>query len=119
MASSPPPPPQLCIGWTTLETESDASNCAKELLGKGLAFCVQVEGPVQSYYQWDGSTQSNKEFPVRIKHMDHNGPAIQEWLRKNHPYETPQWIAVKACDSLEEYFHWALQNSKTRSAETT
>jgi periplasmic divalent cation tolerance protein len=112
--SSPTP----CIGWTTFEKKSDAEHCAEQLVAAGLAFCVQVEPPVRSYYQWEGNLDSGEEHPVRIKHMDCNGPAIQRWLRENHPYDTPQWIAVKACDSLEEYFHWALQNSKPRSEKT-
>ncbi len=110
--------PTACIGWTTFEKRADAEHCAQQLVAEGLAFCVQVEGTVQSHYRWEGKAEIGEEHPVRIKHMDHNGDAIQDWLRKNHPYDTPQWIAVKACDSLEEYFLWALQNSKPRSAKT-
>ena len=107
--------PSLRIGWTTFGREADAQSCATELVSKGLAFCAQVEGAVQSYYQWDGKLETSQEFPVRIKHLDCNGPQICKWLQKNHPYDTPQWISIKACDYLEEYFLWALQNSKPRS----
>ena len=96
----------LCIGWTSYEKNCRilrATTCFK-----GLAFCVQVESPVRSYYQWNGKVVSTEEYVVRIKHTDNNTSAIKDWLRKNHPYDNPQWITVKACDSLKEYFAWAL-----------
>ena len=103
----------LCIGWTSYEKKTEAEFCAQQLVSKGLAFCVQVESPVRSYYQWDGKVVSTEEYVVRIKHTDNNTSAIKDWLRKNHPYDNPQWITVKACDSLKEYFAWALENSKS------
>ena len=101
----------ICIGWTSFENKGDAESCASELISSGLAFCVQVEDGVTSYYNWENKEEKSKEFPVRIKHLDVNGPGIKDWLKQNHPYDIPQWISIKACDCLEEYLNWALKNS--------
>ncbi len=100
----------MCIGWTTFQKHEEAEKCATELVSLGLAFCVQVENPVESHYMWKEKAESTREYPVRIKYIEKQGSAIQGWLKKNHPYETPQWIAIKACDLLEEYYQWALQD---------
>ena len=103
----------ICIGWTTFENKEAAKRCASELVSSGLAFCVQVEGKVRSYYNWENKEEKSKEFPVRIKHLDVNGPGIKDWLKQNHPYDIPQWISIKACDCLEEYLNWSLKNSSS------
>jgi periplasmic divalent cation tolerance protein len=100
----------LAIGWTTFEKLEEAQSCAKALIAANLAFCVQVESPVQSFYEWEGNVEESREYPVRIKYVAAMDEKIQKWLRKNHPYETPQWIAIKACTTLPEYHCWTLQN---------
>jgi periplasmic divalent cation tolerance protein len=102
----------ICIGWTSFENKGDAERCASKLISSELAFCVQVESEVTSYYNWENNVQKSQEFSVRIKHLDANGPGIKDWLIKNHPYDIPQWISIKACDYLEEYLNWAHKNSR-------
>ena len=104
------PTESLAIGWTTFEKLEDAQKCAKALLEENLAFCVQVESPVQSLYWWKGKVEDGLEYPVRVKHVAAMDGKIQEWLEKEHPYETPQWISIKACAVLPEYHSWSLQN---------
>jgi periplasmic divalent cation tolerance protein len=111
------PQQQLAIGWTTFEKENDAQACAKALIEANLAFCVHVESPVQSFYRWEGKVEESQEFPVRVKYIAAMDEKIQNWLRDNHPYETPQWIAIKACTALPEYHSWSLQNFLPLSAE--
>jgi len=112
-----PPQEQLAIGWTTFEKLEEAQACAEALMEENLAFCVQVESPVQSFYRWKGKVENGKEFPVRVKYVQAMDAKIQDWLRKNHPYETPQWVAIKACAVLPEYHSWALQNFQPPSQE--
>ncbi len=38
----------MIIAWTTLATRADAEKLAAEVVGLGLAACVQVEGPIRS-----------------------------------------------------------------------
>ena len=108
MQNTPTEP--LAIGWTTFEKLEEAQACAKSLIEENLAFCVQVESPVLSFYRWKEKVENGEEYPVRIKYVQAMDEKIQEWLHKNHPYETPQWIAIKACTTLPEYHCWSLQN---------
>ena len=100
----------LAIGWTTFEKLGDAQSCARALVEENLAFCAQVESPVQSFYRWEGKVDDAVEFPVRVKHAVAMAGRIEEWLREKHPYKTPQWITIKACTVMPEYHLWALQN---------
>ena len=101
----------ICIGWSTFKNRSDAERCASELISNKLAFCAQVESEIFSYYSWEDKEERSKEFPVKIKYLEINGPDIKCWIKQNHPDDIPQWISIKACDYLEEYFNWGLKNS--------
>ena len=42
---------------TTTETEQAAQDIAAALIEQRLAACVQVSGPIQSVYRWQGEVQ--------------------------------------------------------------
>ena len=47
---------QLIIVVTTVATKTDADHLAHQLIDASLAACVQIEGPITSYYKWNGVT---------------------------------------------------------------
>lgn len=44
----------MFIAWTTLATRAEAEKLAAEVVALGLAACGQVEGPIASFYTWQG-----------------------------------------------------------------
>ncbi len=99
-------PINLRIGWTTLDTLEGARKLASSLVNSGLAACVQIDPPIHSVYLWKGSVESEPEFRIWVKYAAPNEDALQERLRSDHPYETPQWIAVPAAAALPAYADW-------------
>lgn len=100
----------LLVGWTTVANRADADRIAQTLVSTRLAACVQIDGPIASYYVWQGRTETAEEFRLTVKFLPARAAAIKAWLEKNHPYETPEWVVVRAEDVAEKYLSWARAN---------
>ena len=100
----------MFIAWTTLATRADAEKLAVEVVARGLAVCVQVEGPVVSHYVWQGRPEKTEEFRLCLKCLPDKLSALQSYVLAQHPYETPEWIVVRAEHVGEKYLSWAKAN---------
>lgn len=103
------------IGWTTVGSAEDAEKLARELVTAELAACVQVEGPVRSFYRWDGEVTSTKEYRLSIKFLAENSERIEVWINEHHPYEIPEWLAVSADRVHPAYQRWAEADNEITS----
>ena len=101
----------MFIAWTTLPTKDLANELAAAAVTARLAVCVQVEGPLQSHYLWAGAQEKTEEYRLTFKLLPERASALETWLHERHPYETPQWIVVKAEHVAEKYLSWARGNT--------
>ena len=101
----------MLIAWTTVATRETADQLADDAIVRGLAVCVQVEGPVTSHYRWQGAQEKTEEYRLTFKLMASQLSAIEGWLHTHHPYATPEWIVVRAEHVGEKYLSWAVANS--------
>ncbi|GAB5403803.1 MAG: divalent-cation tolerance protein CutA [Aureliella sp.] len=99
---------------TTTEDHSQAKALANSLIEKRLAACVQIDGPMQSVYYWDGEVKHEAEFRITIKTTSDRADGIQELFQKQHPYDLPQWIERPAYQSERgsAYATWVKQQVK-------
>lgn len=44
----------LMIAWTTVGTSDDAERIATDPTLLSETICIQIEGPIRSYYRWQG-----------------------------------------------------------------
>jgi periplasmic divalent cation tolerance protein len=89
-------PDTIFIGWTTVDSESAAQQLAHGLVESGLAGCVQITASVTSVYRWEGAVQSDAEWRLMLKFPESQTEAIAAYLDAQHPYDTPQWVVVRA-----------------------
>ena len=61
---------EAVIAMTTLPADLDATPIAKELVGSGLAACVNIVPGVSSVYTWKGVPQVDREQQLIIKTTD-------------------------------------------------
>jgi len=94
---------------TTLPDPGSAENLARGLVERRLAACVNIGAPSRSVYRWQGAVQSETEIPLWIKTTRDAYPALQTWLREQHPYELPEILAVNISDGLPAYLDWLSQ----------
>jgi periplasmic divalent cation tolerance protein len=101
----------MFVAWTTTAKRADADRLARGAVEARLAACAQVDGPVTSYYHWEGRLESAEEFRVWFKYLPANASALNGWVHNHHPFATPQWIEVSAENVGEKYLSWAMANS--------
>ena len=104
------------IGWTTINGKENAEKLARGSVENRLAACVQIEGPISSFYLWDGNLESVDEYRLTFKFDSETASQLESWLKENHPYEIPQWITVNSQDVSAEYWHWARESQGLSSA---
>ncbi|MDF1578695.1 MAG: divalent cation tolerance protein CutA [Desulfobulbales bacterium] len=94
------------IGWTTIDNREDAEKLARGAIVSRLAACAQVDGPVRSFYLWQGEEECADEYRITFKFASETSVKLANWLQENHPYATPQWITVSAQDVSAGYRQW-------------
>ena len=97
----------MLIAWTTVATPGDAARIAQGAVEARLAACVQVDGPITSWYHWEGRLESAPEYRLTFKLLPEQAGALEAWVAAHHPYEIPEWIVVPAEQVAEKYLSWA------------
>jgi len=52
---------------TTTSTQDDARAIGAALVERRFAACVQIVGPIESFYRWDGKVETATEWQCLIK----------------------------------------------------
>ena len=103
----------MYVAWTTVANAADATTLAKHVVERQLAACVQIDGPITSIYTWKGRMEENSEYRLCFKCTPSKLTALETEVLAHHPYETPEWIVVRADRVGEKYLSWAEADSST------
>lgn len=99
------------IAWTTVGSREAADQLARGALSAHLAACVQIDGPVRSFYHWQGQIEASDEFRLTFKCHADSLPALQAFVLGGHPYDTPEWVVVNVDAAAEKYLSWVRATS--------
>lgn len=91
---------------TTVGSELEAENIARELVRKKLAACVQMISQINSVYMWKGKTEKEPEIRLEIKTRKDLFEAVRDEIVSIHSYELPEIISLRIDRGLEEYINW-------------
>jgi periplasmic divalent cation tolerance protein len=91
---------------TTTGARHDAERIAAELVGRRLAACVQISGPIASTYRWKGAVEIAEEWLCTMKTSRKQFAAIDAVIKQLHPYEVPELIATPIVAGSETYLKW-------------
>ena len=110
----------MLLAWTTVANRADAERIATDVVAQNFAICVQIDGPLTSHYPWQGRAERAEEFrlcfkcrPTQLAALEAHAIALEQRVLATHPYETPEWIVVRAERVGEKYLSWANANSTT------
>lgn len=91
---------------TNLPDQATAEALATLLVENQLAACVNILPPCSSVYRWKGAVERMVEIPLLIKTSEARYPALEQAIQANHPYATPEIIAVPVVQGLPAYLAW-------------
>ena len=87
-----------------------ASAIAKSLVDRELAACVQILPPMRSVYRWKGEVCIDEEVLLLIKTAAHLTDEVRKAVEESHPYEVPEFVALKAAEVSDKYGAWLNAN---------
>jgi periplasmic divalent cation tolerance protein len=96
---------------TTTERREDAERIARALVEERLAACVQVTGPITSTYRWQGKIETAQEWQCWAKSRHSLYAKIEQAIRKLHPYEVPEILAMPIVAGSADYLAWLDQET--------
>lgn len=79
---------------------------AKHLVSQRLAACVNVLGPIQSIYRWQGKVEEASEALLLIKTEKRLFGRLKSALLRKHPYTTPEIMAIPVAAGEPNYLNW-------------
>jgi len=92
--------------WITTPNKDHAHRIGDALLSRRLVACCQIEGPIRSRYRWDDELQEDKEYRLMLKTITDHFVKIEELVKRLHPYDVPQIIALPILMGAQEYLDW-------------
>ncbi|HEX5406310.1 MAG TPA: divalent-cation tolerance protein CutA [Pseudonocardiaceae bacterium] len=99
---------------TTTDTEDAAAELARSIVGARLAACVQVVGPIRSFYHWQGSVHDEREWQCWAKTSADRVAALRDHIAAHHSYDVPEIIVLPIVDGSPDYLRWL--TAETRPA---
>jgi periplasmic divalent cation tolerance protein len=106
---------EVLLVMTSLPDRASAERIADALVTEGLAACINILAGCTSVYHWEGKLNHTDEVPLLIKTTRSAYPRLEAALRKLHPYELPELIALPVSAGLPEYLNWVTQETKPRN----
>jgi periplasmic divalent cation tolerance protein len=91
---------------TTLEKQEDGERLARLLIEGELAACIQILSPMISIYRWEGAVERASEVLLLIKTTRAAYPRLETVIKENHPYQTPEIVALPIEAGLDAYLNW-------------
>jgi len=91
---------------TTVGSREEADCIAAQLVGRRLAACVQIVGPIASTYHWQGAIETSQEWMCLIKSLGAKYPALEAAIREVHSYEVPEILAFSVVAGNPGYLDW-------------
>lgn len=98
------------VVFVTAPSRKIGERLAKGILSKKLAACVNVIPGLRSFYWWKGKVASDPEVLLVIKTASPRLEALRRWVRANHPYELPEFLALPVSDGDPAYLKWIQSN---------
>ncbi|QDU31432.1 Divalent-cation tolerance protein CutA [Anatilimnocola aggregata] len=99
------------IVTTTSEKES-AEKIGAQILNRRLGACVQISGPVESSYWWNGRIETAREYLCTIKTVKEKFAQVERTILETHPYDKPEILATAVVEISTDYKAWLMEQLK-------
>lgn len=97
---------QVLLILTNAPDKATGHAIARSLVEQKLAACVNLLPEVRSVYRWQGAIEEAEEITMLIKSTPERYAELETAIRRAHPYEIPEIIAVPVTAGLPEYLGW-------------
>ncbi|HXV91392.1 MAG TPA: divalent-cation tolerance protein CutA [Gemmatimonadales bacterium] len=94
---------------TTLASLDDARRLVRTLVDERLVACGTVLPGATSIYRWQGGIHDAAEVVVLLKTMSTRWESLRDAVRRHHPYDVPELLALPVSAGLDAYVDWVAE----------
>ncbi|VWU51312.1 protein CutA, putative [Hepatocystis sp. ex Piliocolobus tephrosceles] len=105
------------VAYVTTPSKDVAENISNILLKEKLVSCVNIVPGILSMYHWKGEIAKDNEVLMMIKTKKKLFGEIVNCVKKHHPYEIPEVIAVPIIHGSKDYLDWVSNSVKLENDE--
>jgi periplasmic divalent cation tolerance protein len=95
---------------TTTASDEEARRIGAVLLERRLAACVQVLGPIESHYRWQGEVEQAREWLCLIKTDASRYDELEAAIGELHSYDEPELVATPIVAGSKGYLDWIAES---------
>jgi len=97
---------EVILVFCTFPDVETARQIGTTLVESQLAACVNLLPGVESIYRWQGAVERAAEVLAVFKTTCTCLPALERELHAQHPYDTPEFVALLPESVSERYGAW-------------
>jgi len=90
----------------TAPNMATARKLARAALQARLIACANLVPSVESHYVWQGKIERSQEILLLLKTTAECLAALEKLILANHPYETPEFVALSIDRGNRRYLDW-------------
>ena len=98
--------PDLIEVTTTCGCQESARDLARKLVDERLAACVQITGPIESVFRWEGQVRCDQEWVCRAKSLAPLAQRLIEFISNHHAYDVPEILIQPVATCSDNYASW-------------
>jgi periplasmic divalent cation tolerance protein len=95
---------------STAGSKEEAARIAHALVSERLAACVNIVGPIESIYRWQGNIESAAEFLILVKTVSAKSAMVMSRIHDLHSYELPEALEVAIDGGSPKYLKWIAES---------
>lgn len=103
---------ELVLVYVPVPDETVAEVLGRSLVSSRLAACVNVIGPLRSFYEWQGKLEDQVEWALLIKTRTGCVEEMMEEIAAKHPYECPAIDVIRVSRAPEPFRDWVLTQTR-------
>ena len=107
---------QAIVVVTTVGTEEQAYQIARELVARRQAACVNVLPGMRSVYRWKGKICKDGELLLVIKTLAEEFEGVSATIRELHSYELPEILSFPVAQGEANFLEW-IRSSVDKQAD--
>lgn len=101
--------------YVTSPSAEVSAKLSTGLLESKLVACATVVPGVTSQYWWQGKIESATEQLLMLKTRSSLFPLVADYVKQNHPYETPEIVQLPIEQGNKPYLDWISVSTKDPS----
>ena len=100
-----------CV-FVTAPNVTVARKLAAAALNQRLVACANLIPKIESHYWWQGQIESSTEVLIVFKTRRDQLAELERCVTGNHPYQTPEFIALAIDAGSEKYLKWISESAQ-------